>query len=57
MRIPFPVRIIAGVGGALAWIWVVVLVIQGRFGTALILGILGTLSESLAFAPMRESPY
>ena len=57
MRVPVSVRIIAGIIGALAWIWVVLLVIQGRLGTALMLGILGTVSESLAFAPMRDSAY
>jgi len=32
-------------------------VIQGRFGMALVFGILGTVCEALAFAPMRESAY
>ena len=57
MRIPLPVRVIAGIVCALAYIWAFVLVIQGRFGMAFIIGALGTGSGSIAFAPMRESAY
>jgi hypothetical protein len=57
MRIPLPVRLIAGVGCAVAYIWAVVLAIQGRTVIALVIGALGTASGSVAFSRMRESPY
>ena len=57
MRIPLPVRVIAGVVGALAYIWAFALLIQGRSVMCLIIGALGTASLSITFAPMRESPY
>ena len=57
MRIPVPVRAVAVVVCAVAYIWAIVLLIQGRSVMALIIGALGTASGSVAFAPMRESPY
>ena len=57
MRIPLPVRVIAGAVCALAYVWSIILVIQGRFGVSLIVGAFGTASGAVAFAPMRESPY
>jgi hypothetical protein len=57
VRIPVSLRVIAGAIGALAYIWSVVLVIQGRVGLSLILGGVGTLCLCVTFAPMRESAY
>jgi hypothetical protein len=37
--------------------WALVLVIQGRYWMAFIIGAIGTGSGSIAFAPMRESAY
>ena len=57
MRIPLPVRLIAGVVCAVAYIWAFILVIQGRVGMAFIIGAVGTGSGAIAFAPMRDSAY
>jgi hypothetical protein len=57
MRIPIPLRAIAGVIGALAYVWAVILVIQGRLGLSFIVGCVGTLCLRVTFAPMRESAY
>ena len=57
MRIPLPVRVIAGVVCAVAYIWAFILVIQGRVGMAFIIGAVGTGSGAIAFAPMRDSAY
>lgn len=57
MRIPIPLRVIAGILGALAYIWAVVLLVQGRGGLSLVVGCVGTLCLRITFAPMRESAY
>jgi hypothetical protein len=57
MRFPIWVRIIAGVVGAAADIWAMILVIQGRFGLSVAVGVIGTLCLGITFAAMRESAY